>query len=497
MDKDLLVIGGGINGVGTAADAAGRGLSVILAEMGDLASATSSASSKLIHGGLRYLETGDFTLVRESLRERRILKRLAPHLVRAQAFVMPYCPGLRSFWLLRSGLFIYDLFALGSKMPSSRIVAKTSMANLELKPEYTKALQYYDCTEDDSRLVIHTALLARQHGAEIMSRTKLVKAVRKPTGWVVTLLHNQDLKVFNVKAIVNATGPWVQQTAQEILQIKPKTNVCLVKGSHIVVPKLYAHDQAFILQNQDGRVVFIIPYMQDFTLIGTTDVVLEHIEHPVSVSEEEIEYLCDITNQFLQNTITPNNVVYKYAGIRSLHGDTFGAARKMSRDYILEVDETEPLAPAIFVFGGKITTYRHLAEQVGDKLRKYFPQAGKAWTKNAYLPGGYFPKQDIAAFKQHVYKIYGALPRPLLQHYLDNYGTRTLELLFNSHSISELGRHFGGLLYQREVDYLIQQEWAQTAEDILWRRGKQGLWFSPAQVANLANYLNTVTVKRA
>lgn len=491
MDKDLLVIGGGINGTGVAADAAGRGLSVVLCEMGDLASGTSSASSKLIHGGLRYLENADFGLVAESLRERKILSRLAPHLIKQQAFVMPHCPWLRPYWVIRTGMFLYDFLAHDRNIPNSRALSSAEVHNLELKQQYQKALQYYDCTEDDSRLVLHVALLARQHGAEILPRTKLVKAVRKKTGWLVSLLHEQDLKVYNVKAIVNTSGPWVQQVATELLNITPQHTVRLVKGSHIVVPRLFDHDKAFILQNKDMRVVFVIPYMQDFTLIGTTDVLLYHIEHPVTVSNEEISYLCEITNQFLQQTISPNDIVYKYAGIRALHDQQDTHISKLSRDFALDINEDEPNAPVISVFGGKITTYRNLAEQIGNQLLKYFPKAGQAWTKKAYLPGGYFPNDDVISFTKHIHKNYAPIPPQLLSHYINTYGTRIVEVLMNSHRVSDLGQHFGANLYQREIDYLVQNEWAVTAEDILWRRGKQGLFLSAEEVKKLEDYLTT------
>ncbi len=489
MDKDILVIGGGINGTGVAADAAGRGLSVVLCEMGDLASGTSSASSKLIHGGLRYLENADFSLVKESLRERKILSRLAPHLIKQQAFIMPHCPWLRPYWIIRTGLFMYDFLSHDSNIPTSRAINAKELNSLELKKQYTKALQYYDCTEDDSRLVLHVALLARQHGAEILPRTKLVKAVRKNSGWLVSLLHGQDLKVYNVKAIVNTGGPRVQQIATELLNINPKLTVRLVKGSHIVVPKLFNHDKAFILQNKDKRVVFVIPYMNNFTLIGTTDVLLDHIEQPVTVSDAEINYLCEITNQFLQQTVAPKDIVYKFAGIRALHDQGDIAASKMSRDFALDINEDQANAPVISVFGGKITTYRNLAEHVVNQLLKYFPKAGKAWTKKAYLPGGYFPNDDLVGFTKHIHNNYAPIPAQLLSHYINTYGTRVIDVLMNSHRMSDLGQHFGANLYQREVDYLVQNEWAVTAEDILWRRGKQGLFLSPQETERLVNYL--------
>lgn len=489
MNKDLLVIGGGINGVGTAADAAGRGLSVVLCEMGDLASATSSASSKLIHGGLRYLENKEFKLVRESLSERRILSKIAPHLIKAQAFILPHCPWLRSYWLIRAGLFIYDFLAHDPRIPKSHALNKKELETLELQQQYTRAFRYYDCTEDDSRLVLHVALLAQQHGAEILTHTKLVKAVRKTDGWLVTLAQGQDLKVYSVKAIVNTAGPWVQQVANDILNIKTEHKIKLVKGSHIIVPRLFTHDQAFILQNQDGRIIFLIPYQNDFTLIGTTDIILDHIEQPVTVSNQEIDYLCRVTNEFVQAPISAKDVIHKYAGIRPLHDDEGISASKSTRDFVLDINEEIMQAPVISVFGGKITTYRNLAEQVCNKLKAYFSKAGKAWTSTAYLPGGYFLNNDIDSFSRYISAAYASLPYKVVMHYIHNYGTRCTDLLRDVHSEDDLGRHFGALLYQIEVDFLIEYEWATCAEDILWRRGKMGLWFSDSQVKNLENYI--------
>jgi len=489
MNKDLLVIGGGINGVGTAADAAGRGLSVVLCEMGDLASGTSSASSKLINGGLRYLENKEFKLVRESLSERRILSRLAPHLIKAQAFVLPHCPWLRSYWLIRIGLFIYDHLAPDANIPKSRALNKDELASLELQQQYTRALQYYDCTEDDSRLTLHVALLAQQHGAEILTHTKLVKAVRKADGWLVTLAKGNELKVYNVKAIVNTAGPWVQTVANDILNIQTTHKIRLVKGSHIIVPKLFSHNKAFILQNKDGRIIFLIPYCDDFTLIGTTDILLDHIEQPVTVSNQEIDYLCNVTNEFVQKPISTKDVIYKYAGIRPLYDDQHQSASKITRDFVMDINEEILQAPVISVFGGKITTYRNLAEQVCDKLNKYFPKATKAWTKEAYLPGGYFLNNDLPSFTRYIFAAYSSLPTKLLAHYIHNYGTRCADLLREVHNVSDLGRHFGALLYQLEVDFLIENEWATCAEDVLWRRGKMGLWFKESEVRTLETYI--------
>ncbi len=491
MEKDVLVIGGGINGVGVAADLAGRGLAVVLCEMGDLASGTSSASSRLIHGGLRYLENFEFGLVRESLQERSILRTLAPHLVKLQPFVMPHLPWLRPYWLLRAGLFMYDHLASDPRFPASTSLNANQISDLELKLPIDKALRYYDCTEDDSRLTVHVALLAKQHGAEILPRTQVVSTQRADHGWQVVIKNTvtNESQNLHVKVIVNAAGPWVQQVANDILNISTKQKMKLVKGSHIIVPRLFTHDQAFILQNQDQRVVFLIPYLADFTLIGTTEVVLEKVEQPINISTAELEYLCDLTNQFVTRPITPNDVINQYAGIRPLHDDKNNLTRKVSRDYALDVNDDIENAPAISIFGGKITTYRHLAEKVGDMLHKYFPHAGPAWTKTAFLPGGDFLNADVDGYTQVLIAQYPNIPANLLQHYVNTYGTRTMDLLLQVTNISSLGQHFGALLYQLEVDYLIAHEWAQTVEDILWRRGKQGLWLNTEQVRELELYI--------
>lgn len=496
MDKDLLVIGGGINGVGVAADAAGRGLSVILCEMGDLASGTSSASSKLIHGGVRYLENFEFGLVRESLQERRTLRQIAPHLVHVQPFVLPHCPWLRPYWMIRAGLFMYDHLAYDPGMPASSSVDENEISTLGLKPEYTKALRYYDCTEDDSRLVVHVALLAQQHGAEILTRTKLIKAVRHARGWTVTLAiyrKEQPVKMreLTVKCIVNAAGPWVQEVAHNLLHIKTKYHVKLVKGSHIIVPRLFKHDEAFILQNQDDRVVFLIPYLRDFTLIGTTEILLNNVEQPVTVSDAEVRYLCDITNEFVTKKISPQNVLHKYAGIRPLYDEGEKNISKITRDYVLDYNTANPHAPVISIFGGKITTYRHLAEELCDKLKKYFPKIGKSWTRTAYLPGGNFLNTNVEEYKQYLISTYATIPANVLNHYVNVYGMRTNDLLKDVINIRDLGQHFGSILYQREVDFLIKHEWAQTAEDIIWRRGKTGLWLNETQIQQLQTYLSS------
>lgn len=484
MHRDLLVIGGGINGVGTAADAAGRGLSVVLCEMGDLASGTSSASSKMIHGGLRYLEHREFGMVRQSLRERNYLLHNAAHLITPQRFVIPVDPAMRPYWQLRAGLWLYDCLATGSGLPSS---AALSLEEFGLQPEFSRGLSYYDCTVDDARLVLHVALQARQHGAEILPRTKFIKATRQAKNWIVTLQQDQKTLEYTVDAIVNTAGPYVQNVDNNILHINTEHKMRLIKGCHIIVPKLFAHDDALVLQNTDTRIIFIIPYCGKFSLIGTTEVRVDSPDD-LSISEVEIEYLCENVNRALNNkTISRADIIHKFSGIRPLYDDHHAEPKDNSRDFVLDVDINK--APLISLFGGKLTTYRHTAEQICNQLQKLMPRCGEAWTEDAFLPGAHFPNDDFQLFAKHIYKIYANLPQPLLDHYLQNYGTRLTNLLQNVHNVGNLGEHFGGLLYRREVDFLHQEEWAKTAEDILWRRGKQGLFFTPDQVKSLDDYL--------
>lgn len=485
MDADLLVIGGGINGVGTAADAAGRGLSVILCEKGDLANGTSSASSNLIHGGLRYLEHGKFGLVRQALRERQLLCKHAAHLVTPQPFLIPLNPEIRSPLLLKLGLRIYDLLAWGSDLPkSSSVIIK----NLGLLDTYHHALKYFDCKVDDSRLVLHVALQAHEHGAKIFTRTEIIKAQRTAKHWLVTLKNGNHITEYTVKTIVNAAGPYAQHIANNILHVHTEHKIRLVKGTHIVVPKIFAHDNALLLQNTDKRNIFVIPYMQDFSLIGTTEVLVDNPQD-TKVSREEIEYLCKSVNEYVSTPISAKDIIHQYAGIRPLYNDDSKNASQNSREFVIDTDDKQALL--ITLFGGKLTTYRHTAEQICNSIQKHLPKCGIPWTDTAYLPGGHFPNEDEALFKKHIENIYKSLPTQLLDHYFRNYGTRATNLLMNVHSEANLGEHFGGLLYKREVDFLVQQEWAYTAEDILWRRGKQGLFLDSSQVKRLADYLDS------
>lgn len=485
MDADLLVIGGGINGVGTAADAAGRGLNVILCEMGDLASGTSSASSNLIHGGLRYLEHGKFGLVRQALRERNLLCKHAAHLISSQPFLLPLSPNIRSPWLLRVGLSIYDMLAWGSSLPKT---SSTIIKDSGLKAEYHHAFKYYDCKVDDSRLVLHVALQAHEHGAQIFTHTEIIKAQRTEKHWLVTLKNKGEIKQYAVKAIVNAAGPYAQHVANNILHVHTKHKMRLIKGSHILVPRLFAHNNALALQNPDKRNIFVIPYMDNFSLIGTTEVTVDN-PNDLHVCTEEVEYLCTSVNNFVSDPISTKDIIHKYTGIRPLYNDENINPSQNSREFVLDVDDKQAIL--ITLFGGKLTTFRHTAEQICNVLQQHIPKCGTPWTDTAYLPGGRFPNEDKDIFKRHVQKVYATLPAELLEHYFSNYGTRITNLLTSIHSQANLGEHFGGFLYKREVDFLIQHEWAQTAEDILWRRGKQGLLFNNKQKERLSKYLDS------
>lgn len=470
---DLLVIGGGINGVGIAADAAGRGLNVVLCEMDDLSSGTSSYSSRLIHGGIRYLENAEFRLVTNSLLERKNLKQNAEHLIKNQSFIMPHVNSVRPYPLIKLGVFIYDHLIYDPTIPRSGEFK--NIADLELSSKYKKALQYFDCKTDDSRLVIHVALLAKQHGAEIRTRTKVTKALKYPTHWEVTT--NNDDKI-HTKVIVNATGPWASEVASQIFNANPQYMLNLVQGSHIIVPKLFTHDHALILQTEDKRVVFVIPYLDNFSLIGTTEKLIRvPISHPKPGSEE-INYLITTINHFCSKKISEKDIVHSYAGLRPLVLQKNKNMRTTTRDYALEFD-----GRLMHVFGGKLTTYRKLAENAINKISKQFPKAKPKWTKHATLPGGYFP-DGFEKFRDRILTQHPNESSDLIRHYLSNYGT-SAELLLR---VSK-GKFFGGLLYQNEVDYLIKNEWAQSAEDILWRRGKMGLFLDLDQQQKLENYI--------
>jgi glycerol-3-phosphate dehydrogenase len=489
---DVAIIGGGVNGSGIARDLAGRGLRVVLAEQADLASGTSSASTKLIHGGLRYLEMYDFGLVREALTEREVLLRMAPHIVRPMRFVLPHHRGLRPAWMLRIGLFLYDHLGGRKLLPASRGLDLTrDPAGAPLRPEFTKGFEYSDCWVDDARLVVLNALDAAARGADIRVRTEVVSATRGGNGWRLGLRDRRGGGdgVVEARVLVNAAGPWVGEVLAQRLGLNDRVGVRLVKGSHIVVPRLFEHDRAYIFQHTDRRVIFAIPYEGDLTLIGTTDVDYEGDPAAVRATEGEIAYLCDVVSSYFRQPVRPADVLWTYAGVRPLFDEGKTSAQAVSRDFVLDlVGETGQ--PALLnVVGGKITTFRHLAEEVAAKLRPWLPAAGPDWTHAAPLPGGDVEVGGVerlaASLRQGRDDVDDALAGRLARAY----GTRARRLLGGVDAPLPLGRHFGAGLYQREVEFLVAEEWARSADDILWRRGKLGLRLTAEQARALADWL--------
>ncbi len=489
---DLLVIGGGINGVGIARDAAGRGLRVALCEQGDLGGATSSASSKLIHGGLRYLEHYEFRLVREALAEREVLLRAAPHLVRPLRFVLPHVPALRPAWMIRAGLLLYDYLSRRVSLPGSeRVDLQRSPLGAGLRTDYRKGFAYSDCLVDDARLVIATARAAAARGAEIKVRTACVRAEVERGRWRVSLEDTVTgaSSTLNARVLVNVAGPWVDRVRGFLKNMTPTKPIRLVKGSHIVVPRVHDGDHAYILQNDDGRVIFVIPFEGRYSLIGTTEVELEGDPASAGISAAETDYLCRAANRYLAQPVRPQAVVWSYAGVRPLFGDNGEDLSTITRDYEIEFDTVDGNAPILTVCGGKITTYRRLAEHVLAQLKPYFPRMGPAWTESAPLPGGDMRADGLGALVDQLERDYPRLPRSLLQALGRRHGTLSRELLRDAYGIDDLGRHLGAQLYAREVDYLLEHEWARTAQDILWRRTKCGLQMSAHERANVDDYL--------
>ncbi|WP_036229695.1 glycerol-3-phosphate dehydrogenase [Marinobacterium jannaschii] len=488
---DLYVVGGGINGAGIAADAAGRGLAVGLCEMNDLASATSSASSKLIHGGLRYLEQGEFRLVREALGEREVLLRKAPHIIRPMRFRLPHNPKLRSAMVIQAGMLLYDRLARRTTLPASETLNSDSAT--PLRPEFNKLFEYSDAWVDDARLVVLNAMAARQAGAVISTRTQCISAAREQGLWTIRLRNvaEGNERVVYSRALVNAVGPWVSRFYNHQLKETAPKQVRLVQGSHIVVPRLYSGDEAYILQHSDRRIVFVLPYEGRFSLIGTTDLEHETTPETISITQDEVEYLLMVVNNHFLQQLNKDDVVHSFAGIRPLVCANTGPAQKASRDYEFSLDDDQGEAPLLSVFGGKITTYRKLAEAALNKLSPYFCDMRPAWTADTPLPGGDFssPAELLESFSQH----YPWLPEELKQRYCRSYGTLSQQILLYCQQLSDLGQHFGAGLYQREVEYLIEQEWALTAEDILWRRSKLGLHMSSREIKALQEYLQKRT----
>jgi glycerol-3-phosphate dehydrogenase len=489
---DLAVIGGGVNGCGIARDAQGRGLSVVLAEMGDLASATSSASTKLIHGGLRYLEHRAFRLVREALAEREVLLRSAPHIVRPLRFVLPHTRGLRPWPILRLGLFLYDHLGGRRSLPGTRTLdLRHDPAGRGLRPDLRRAFEYSDCWVDDARLVVLNARDAADRGAAILTRTRCVAARRNGPLWTLGFEDARDgtRREVSARALVNAAGPWVSEVLSLASGRRGPTPVRLVKGSHIVVDRLFAHDRAYIFQNDDGRICFAIPYEGDFTLIGTTDVDFRGDPGEAAIGEDEIDYLLAAANAYLARPVGRDRIRWSYAGVRPLYDDGATRAQEATRDYVLERDGGPGEAPLLSVFGGKITTYRRLAEQAVGRLAPEFPRLGGPWTARSALPGGEIASGDLEAWATAAVRRYAFLDHDLVRRLCRLYGTRIDRLLSGVTSAADLGRPFGAGLSEREVDYLAREEWARAAEDVLWRRTKLGLRLTREERAALAAYL--------
>ncbi|MCP3868509.1 MAG: glycerol-3-phosphate dehydrogenase [Gammaproteobacteria bacterium] len=490
MTTDLLVIGGGINGAGVARDAAGRGLRVFLCEKDDLAQHTSSASTKLIHGGLRYLEYYDFALVRHALKEREVLLRSAPHIIWPLRFVLPYHRGLRARWMIRAGLFLYDYLGGRKLLPASCSLDLTRHpAGEALKSVYTTGFEYSDCWVQDSRLVTLCAMDARARGAVVKTRTRCVALQRRQDHWLARLKESESGREYQVKAraLVNAAGPWVEQVLDLGQSLTSGHRVRLVKGSHVVVPRLFDHEYPYLFQHHDGRVLFAIPYEKQFTLLGTTDIEVNEIGDKTEIDSEEIRYICEAASGYFKQTVVPGDVVWSYSGVRPLHDDAAGNASKVTRDYNLFLDTRE--APIVSVFGGKITTHRRLAEEVMGLLAEPLGISTPDWTASNHLPGGDIPDADYHRFLQTCTHRYSWMPRELLRDYTRNYGTRVSMILEGCDAMEDLGRHFEGPLYQREVEYLMDQEFACTADDVLWRRSRKGLFVSEATARDLDDWM--------
>ena len=476
VDVDLLIVGGGINGAGIARDAAGRGLSVLLVEKDDLASHTSSASSKLVHGGLRYLEQFDFKLVRESLAERERLLRAAPHVVEPLQFILPLGPQSRPAWIIRAGLFLYDHLGKRELLPGSHSVRMEDFGEA-LKPELGRGFSYWDCSVQDSRLVVLNAMDAAERGATILTRTELVRARRDGDRWAARIRGPGHEQTVQARAIVNAAGPFAAELVGRFDGVHRRFNVRLVKGSHIVLPRLYEGEHAFILQNPDGRVVFVIPFERDFTLVGTTDVACDEPSERPAIEKQEMDYLLDTIGRNFTRTVIREQIIWSYSGLRALIDDGSSDPSRVTRDYVLELDRDGP--PLLSVFGGKLTTYRRLAERALDRIAHFLPAASGSWTEQAVLPGGDVPDLDTDGYASSLSERFAGISFDLIHRLTRTYGTRTERLLEGARTASDLGEHFGAGLHAREIDYLIANEWARTFEDILFRRTKLGLHMPP------------------
>jgi len=492
LDYDLVIIGGGINGAGIARDASGRGMQVLLVEKDDLAQHTSSASTKLIHGGLRYLEHYDFMLVRHALQEREVLLRAAPHIIWPLRFVLPHHNALRPKWLIRLGLFLYDHIGGRKMLPASHSLDLTShVSGKALKKEFKSGFEYSDCWVQDARLVTLNVMDAAERGCEVRTRCECTDLVRHEGQWDVHLSSQfgNNKSIVSTRAVVNASGPWVEATLDLDEEHDAKHGVRLVKGSHIIVPKLFEHPYTYIFQNADNRVLFAVPYEQNYTLLGTTDVEVGGEPGKQSIDADEIAYICNSVSEYFEKPIDPATVVWSYSGVRPLYDDASENASKVTRDYKLDLDERKNAA-VLSVYGGKITTYRKLAEQAVDMLKETLSSTAVAWTAAVPLPGGDIPNADFDTFVETLKTQYNWLDKDVLYDYARNYGTRIHTLIDQSKSMADLGQHFSGPLYQSEIDYLVKHEWARSSEDILWRRSKKGLHTENGTAEKVQAYLD-------
>ena len=489
-DFDLAIIGGGINGTGLARDAAGRGLRVLLVEMNDLASGTSSASTKLIHGGLRYLEHGAFRLVREALAEREVLLRMAPHLIRPLRFMLPL-PGKRSPVVLRLGLFIYDHLGGRKLLPATRTVDLTHHPVAQpLKLSFRYGFEFSDCLVDDSRMVVLNALDAAERGAIIRTRTRLMRAVRGEE-WELILNSRGRREVKTARVLVNAAGPWIDEVADVMIRQPLPARVRLIKGSHIVVRRRFEHDGGYLLQASDGRVVFVLPFAGEFTLIGTTDEAFVGDVNSPAPDPKEILYLCNTVNEYFRDKVLPDDPVWSFTGVRALYDDGAGRPEDVTRDYVLTLDQKFHEAPLLTIYGGKITTHRRLAEEAMVRIGSYFtPHA--PWTANSSLPGGDFPVDGFDALVAEVVRRWPFLSEPHARRLARAYGRRVVRILKDAQSMGELGTRLTGDLTGAEVRYLVEYEWAQTAEDVLWRRSKLGLKATAEERAALDRFIKSL-----
>ena len=487
---DIFVIGGGINGASVARDAAGRGYSVALAEMHDLASGTSSAATKLVHGGLRYLEHYEFRLVHEALAEREVLWAEAPHIIKPLRFVLPHHKGLRPAMVLRAGLAMYDYMGGRRLLPPTRTLDLTrDVTGKPLKPGYRLGFEYSDCWVDDARFVVLNARDAADRGAAVHVRTRVTSLRRDNGGWLVELDGEAGQQTVRAKLVVNAAGPWVDQVIAGAMGRKGAHHVRLVKGSHIVVHKLYDHDRCYIFQNGDGRIIFAIPYEDDFTLIGTTDEDYHGDPGEVRISEQETDYLLGAASEYFARPVTREQIHWTYSGVRPLFDDGASAAQEATRDYVLKLDGDAATGAAINVFGGKLTTSRRLSESVLEKIESVLGKKGDTWTKTSRLPGGDFEPLAFDAEARRLGMDYADMPSRLLRRLLRQYGSRARMVLGDAVETGDLGQHFGWDLHAAEVDYLMAHEWARTAQDVLWRRTKVGLRVSREDVAALEAYM--------